>query len=463
MKIKFKNGDLEIDQTSLADDNLAKMMVQLKIDAPMNLLTNDKNINRCVRLNKLALTLEVDSPTYEIARTFFERLLDCKTIDWQSYEQQFNETQLAFEQSWQASDSYIEQTLAATAKAERLADVKKNPAFKIKNVKDAKNATLKNYVDQFVIVDKIDFSTKLQEIAKGIKALQQPYSCIVSEAGKSNYWITAKVLFLVKQLGGYGPEKIIAVPTKEDDTKTVKTGLASSFGHNGHLIFLDDGSYSGNQLSKLIAAVIAARKQDYRIGLVAISNLAKETLINKGTKYENFLATPIEIKLSKENEALNSVMPNQGSESHKAGNSMLGFYYKIPDYASVRYKLLTNQLGDNNQAAVTGYVQGKEPYKVLDTKHDQVTNTIWTYSPISVDHTGDLEIISSNNQNSIDAGADLEDTGITWTEDQISYIETIGLATSEQDKVDGLVKNFWIETKQSNSKMTFRDWVDSYT
>ncbi len=268
-------------------------------------------------------------------------------------------TVLGFEK-W---DKYIEKTLLETSKLDTLANVQKNSSFKTDN-KEAMD-----YFKRFKIVAKEEYKNKIKEIAKSLGKLKD-YTLIVSRPGKSNFWVTARVLKQVKLMEGNAPEKIIPVGVQEKGIKESNVGLKLDLGSGKDIVFLDDGSFSGSQLSKLIKKVMqGTHGKNVKIGLIALSDRAFNKI---GQKQEKYLAKPIKIeeankaKMDKVYQQLHLTRHfDEQTGSWRDGNHLLGFYYKIPDYASVRDGLLKNFKGVNGQPMVSGYSEGKLDIQAL--------------------------------------------------------------------------------------------------
>ncbi len=129
--------------------------------------------------------------------------------------------------------------------------------------------------------------------------------------------------------------------------------LCIDFEGAGELVFLDDGAYSGAQLSKLINKVLTAGHDEAgatHVGLVASSEDAK-TKINNLLPYKPektcWLGKPLTIEKYADDNAMDKVYwelkfrVENDPGKNRDGNFLSAFYYKLPDYASVRNKLLT--------------------------------------------------------------------------------------------------------------------------
>jgi hypothetical protein len=275
------------------------------------------------------------------------------------------------EERWNQLKTYIELTIAMPGKE----SIKKVEGFDATKLTARLGGPLsplsakiaQQYIDQFQIISRKEFDGRLDAIAEGIMGLGK-YSCIVSEVGKSNFWVTGKVLAKVKQMGGKPPTRVISVPVKEKGMADKKEMgiLAQQLKDAGHIVFLDDGSYSGSQLVNLINKVIGGFQIDHSIGLVALSDTAGEKLLGRDRDNPTrMLGRPIGIPTYKGGD-LNAVHRELGIPVHREiadkemepedGNSTLGLYYKVPDYASVRTKLLTGDKG--RPGPVEGYAEG---------------------------------------------------------------------------------------------------------
>jgi len=285
---------------------------------------------------------------------------------------------------WNALGKYTSITVAAP---------EKQPINKVEGFDHSKYPEVaQEYIDQFQIISKRQFNNKINEIALGVMRLGA-YSCIVSEVGKSNFWLTGKVLDQVRRLGGAPPKRVISLPVKEKGAMdNRKSGAyAKQLKDAGHIVFIDDGSYSGNQLVKFINHVIGTADIPHSIGLVASTRQARERIGARDGRPAEALATPIPIETfagGDMDEAYRSMsLPVHHDrmdkrEEPRDGDALSGLHYKVPDYASVRHKLL---VGDKtNPGPITGYDQGSglpvrvhgkihigrrggtEPYKSVD-------------------------------------------------------------------------------------------------
>lgn len=289
---------------------------------------------------------------------------------------------------WQKWDKYISITIAETLKNDDSANVTKDPAFKPDDLieESCELGWMKEYIDKFKIISKGEYNIKLWEIAERMASLNR-YTCIVSEPGKSNFWITARILKRVMFLGGNAPTRIISVPTQEKGIMdlamagTINIDLTNA----GDVVFLDDGSFSGSQLFKLIQKVIRDAQNQVRLGLVALSQTAKRKI---GREDDRYLTTPIPIasyehtKMGKVREKL-GIPSKKDPDSPSPGDHLLGFYYKIPDFASVRNVELTLKEDHQGRTAIKGYSTGTydlinkkivgatEPYKSLSDKSSE--------------------------------------------------------------------------------------------
>lgn len=290
------------------------------------------------------------------------------------------------DENWAQWDKYINIAIGTAAPQDKLANVHKDPAFDPSTHERLKETDelgfMKDYISKFKVVSKQEYNFKLWEMAEKIASLGR-YTCIVSEPGKSNFWITARVLKKVKILGGNAPVRIISVPTQEKGIlDRARAGdLDIDLSDAGDIVFLDDGSFSGSQLFKLIQKVIKTAQNKVRLGLVALSRIAGDKIERP---QEDYLTNPIPIE-SYEHAEMEQVhkklrIPGKSDvDSPDHGDHLLGFYYKVPDFASVRTTLLTDTKDKTDKTALTGYSAGKldfssgyppktvgatEPYKV---------------------------------------------------------------------------------------------------
>ncbi|WP_435264001.1 hypothetical protein [Tenacibaculum sp. nBUS_03] len=247
-----------------------------------------------------------------------------------------------------------------------------NPINKVQNFNTTSYPeAAKKYIEQFKIISVKEFDDKVSEIAKKIIEIGE-YSCIVSEIGKSNFWLTGRVLFEVKKNGGLPPNRIISLPVKEKgDMNLRKDGeYASILNNSGTILFIDDGSYSGNQLVKLINNVIGKEKIPHSIGLIAATKTAMN-LVEKRIGQKVKVITPPILIDSFDKDLLDKAyrelkLPLHHDDERKRGeptdgNALTALPYKVPDYASVRYTLLVGST--QNPGPIRGYTKGSEPYK----------------------------------------------------------------------------------------------------
>ncbi|UBF29753.1 hypothetical protein K9N68_01925 [Kovacikia minuta CCNUW1] len=290
------------------------------------------------------------------------------------------------EGGWTAWTPYIEKTVSETRKKDRAADVKKAPDVDVGawNWKpDTPPEVIeyaKHYIDNIHVLTKPEFNARLLQMAEALAQLGR-YTCIVSEPGKSNFWVTARVLKLVKAIGGTAPEKVYSIRAQQHhafDRQEFSIGEDP-----GTIVFLDDGTYSGSQLNTLINKVTGYKPGTRRmIGLIAMSAKAWK-LVNLGTRrkgeapVEEIPGTyPIEMA---EHESLDAVydalglkkgvMVSGGDLPEPSGDASLIFYYKIADEKSVRTRLLTGEgrhipsqpyIGYKHESSIE---EGTEPYK----------------------------------------------------------------------------------------------------
>jgi hypothetical protein len=272
---------------------------------------------------------------------------------------------------WKDYEEYIALTIAKVEEGSEAREVKMDPNFDVENVeelreKEKAKQTAKEYIGGFQIITKQEFEKKLGTIAEEITKLGE-YSCIISEVGKSNFWVTGKVLEMVRLKGGRAPKNIISVPVQEKGVRKQKVKIPN-LTDAGHIVFLDDGSYSGSQLVNLINMVIDNQKIAHSVGLVAMSDEAKKAIAHrKGQTKTGYLGQPIDIKKYDSKEELDQLYNTLeltlgsghiGDETHPDGDHMVAFYYKIPDYASVRHRLLTQLKDEKGKTPTMGYTQG---------------------------------------------------------------------------------------------------------
>ncbi len=285
---------------------------------------------------------------------------------------------------WNKLGKYTSLTVAAPEKQ----PISKVPGFDHSEYPQA----AQQYIDQFEIISKRTFDNKINEIAYGIMRLGQ-YSCIVSEVGKSNFWLTGKVLDQVRRLGGAPPTMVISLPVKEKGAldQRIAGQYAARLENAGHIVFIDDGSYSGNQLVKFINNVIGEANIPHSVGLVASTDEATGKIANREGSPTTWLANPHRIGtfgggMDTAYRSLKLAVHHDNPDKRKEpadGDALAALHYKVPDYASVRHKLLVGTSG--KPGPVTGYVQGSgmpirvhgkdhiigynngvEPYKNLD-------------------------------------------------------------------------------------------------
>jgi len=308
--------------------------------------------------------------------------------------------------SWKKWNEYMTVAIGSAQKLDDAADVHKTPGFDASDVRKAgpfgKKAeepllksegseTLGEYIADFKIVTKQEYNIKLWEIAEKLAEIEN-YTCIVSEAGKSNFWITARILKRVKYLGGKSPKRIISVPTQEKGIKDNLQQLNLNLNEkDGDIVFLDDGSFSGSQLMKLINKVMqGARRNAARYGLVARSEVAKGK-IEDTKSHPKSLAEPITIEKFREN-AMNAVQKGlglevkpTGGEEPPDGDYLLSFYYKVADKASVRNMVLTTVEDALGRKPISGY---KEPTLDLVTLRETGKNQLIGTEPYKPGNPG---------------------------------------------------------------------------
>ncbi len=221
-------------------------------------------------------------------------------------------------------------------------------------------AAAQQYIDQFTIISRRQFQNKINEIALGVMRVGA-YSCIISEVGKSNFWLTGKVLDQVRRLGGRPPIRVISLPVKEKGILDSRTAgqYAGSLAGAGHIVFIDDGSYSGSQLVKFINHVIGTANIPHSMGLVASTDHATHAI--RSRHRTGLLAMPHRIETFEEN--MNAAYTAMGLPLHRVegeppdGNALAALHYKVPDYASVRHALLVG--GSGRPGPIHGYSQGR--------------------------------------------------------------------------------------------------------
>lgn len=285
---------------------------------------------------------------------------------------------------WDALGKYTSLTVATPEKQE----ISKVQGFDHSKYPEA----AKQYIDQFQIIGKRKFDNKISEIAQGVMKLGA-YSCIVSEVGKSNFWLTGKVLDQVRRLGGNPPIRVISLPVKEKGAMDQRKAgaYAEQLLEAGNIVFIDDGSYSGSQLVKFINHVIGSADIPHSIGLVASTTGAMDKIGERDGRPANLLAEPYRIDTFEDGN-MDQAYRTMGLSVHHDniekreepgdGDALAGLYYKVPDYASVRHKLLVGDhetpgpiRGYNKGMGVrvpvhgeqlTGQENGSEPYKSVE-------------------------------------------------------------------------------------------------
>ncbi|WP_226294097.1 eCIS core domain-containing protein [Aquimarina algicola] len=285
--------------------------------------------------------------------------------------------------NWQQYAVFINQLLRGAQAQDRLANVRKNSSFGFKIRKRFRNRHERNYADQFNIIGKNEFNTALWEIAQKLTEINN-YTCIISEEGKSSSWITSRVLRMVEILGGTPPSQIISYPTQEGmrNQSAYDLGLTQQ---NDTLVFIDDASYSGAQLSRLIRRVMVGRNNTVRVGLVAASNTARQEIDDAAARSNNFAwlsnnntRAVLDIDEYDDSDSLDEAQRNRNITLREGnrddGNFLTGLYYKLPDHASVRHKLLIQGdyiLGytEGGRDATGGVITPTEPYKSVNTAY----------------------------------------------------------------------------------------------
>ncbi len=254
----------------------------------------------------------------------------------------------ALEVSWAIWEKYIETV--------GIVDLGENLDLKIggSGTQSGLPEVVKEYISRFVIIDRRKFAGALDMMAANLRELQN-YVCIVSEPGKSNFWVTARVLLKVKALGGNPPARIISVPTKELGAFDYGISIPINLSGVTDIVFIDDAAYSGSQLANLISKVKANVTPNcnvnVHIGLVAASKAALEKISanNSKTFKVNGLYYSLQIQEFENSQKLDSKLKKLGikvrdrtnpDETHWDGNFLTALYYKLPDYASVRRDML---------------------------------------------------------------------------------------------------------------------------
>lgn len=275
------------------------------------------------------------------------------------------------QERWNSLGKYLQLTVGAV----EAAPIRKDSHFNVDALRGNQATTAAaEYIEQFQVISKQAFQSKISEIALGIMRVGTPYSCIVSEVGKSNLWLTGKVLDQVRRMGGAPPKKIISLPVQEKGAmdRRVDGMFSRMMIDAGHIVFIDDGSYSGNQLVKLINSVIGNTSIPHSIGLIASSGEADHKLLaSPGAGRGAPLATPYPIGTYSDSRLLDAAYralkipvhhDNPDNDRQPPdGNALAALHYKIPDYASVREKLLTGK--NETPGPIVGYRKGIEPYK----------------------------------------------------------------------------------------------------
>lgn len=242
--------------------------------------------------------------------------------------------------------------------------------------KERHGGALQRYFDDYEVVSQDDFGGQIKQIAGAIDKLTEEgktYSIVTSKPGKSNFWVAEQVLEQTNK----PPKSVYTMGTKEVSSEVEiedagKAALEDDLKNDNHvLIFLDDASYSGSQLSNVLKQFegIASAEQ-IRIGQVARSEDALEKVKDIGMEIseKNDLATPIHIKKPNRADAelLNDVAKvadpkhfGEGSNNkHAAGLYQTAMFYKVPDYASTMDYI---PIFENYE-----HGEEKEPYKQKD-------------------------------------------------------------------------------------------------
>ncbi|WP_298310703.1 DUF4157 domain-containing protein [uncultured Aquimarina sp.] len=287
--------------------------------------------------------------------------------------------------TWQRHNKYIKHALGGgVSKANNRANVRKTPDVSRRDL-GSLHRNDQNYLQRFRIISKETFDNKCNDIADELVTLSQAHSyvCVVSNnSDKSNFWLTAKILKMVKSKGGDGPANILSTSTREvaqGERRNLQTpaNTGNSVPNGAKVVFIDDASYSGSQLKNLTDKFVHLGSTNFRIGLVAISNKAKRIIGLNDQKYlgnpiaiDEFIGTNQADKAMQEERQRRQPTPKEGF-AH--GNFTTGLYYKVPDFASVRNELLTSAIPGTNLTPITGYTEGDEHYKQrnLSTIKDQ--------------------------------------------------------------------------------------------
>jgi hypothetical protein len=223
----------------------------------------------------------------------------------------------------------------------------------------AEGESAQRYVDAFEVMSKADFEQQLGRLADALGDLEGPYACVVSPAGKSNFWVTGKVLQLAEGRGARPPTQIIEVPVKEQDVMVIDVAVELDESV-ATVVYLDDASYSGSQLGALVArleralrAAVPAREVRHLAGLVAASETAEARVRGEGAR---LLTAPARIREAPPDGPAEAV---DLDASHAQGHYLMAMPYKVPDHASVRDALLTDPargaVDGAPTPAVTGY------------------------------------------------------------------------------------------------------------
>lgn len=201
-------------------------------------------------------------------------------------------------------------------------------------------SAIQAYVDAFEVLDPPRFEAQIAGLAAALGALDGPYACVVSGPGKSNFWVTGKVLLeLAGTEGARPPAQIIEVPVKEQGAMQQHVSVELREGVQ-HVVYLDDAAYSGSQMAALIERVkqaLPAAEVHHHAGLVAASEPATSRVREAGA---SMLGHPLGI--GEHAGALPSSREPGPDDTHGEGSYLMAMPYKVPDFASVRTGLLTD-------------------------------------------------------------------------------------------------------------------------
>ncbi|MFD2563155.1 eCIS core domain-containing protein [Aquimarina rubra] len=304
-------------------------------------------------------------------------------LSWEDWASSIgNDTKRRRLKEWDHYAKYLKHALGGkVATAEKKAKVRKNRALQ-ENKPARMSRQDWDYIQNFEIISREEFNQKCNEIATAIADFSingDPYICVVSSnTKKSNFWLTAKILKMVKSKGGHKPDRIVRSDNiesvraiaMEDTAILANANRQKNLGNiqnNTKIVFIDDAMYSGTQSTNFIRN-FWTYKNDIRLGFVAASDDAKNLLNIPNNQY---LATPISIRKQEKSSSNNRVMnPIQAIQSLNAPISengfnteqrfMTGMYYKMPDGDSVKNSLLLTGDGKTNVPPFVGYVNDTE-------------------------------------------------------------------------------------------------------